>query len=139
MDKIVEVVPGLVFGATSNLIFLASITNNTVFYTNTLPDTAFMHAGAFLASGERLVLGPDGYVWMFVGNSLYRINPLVGSMVKILDRTASSLLFVGGDLYLYGGPSYAASSRNLYRVRGVLHSLLSNPPTNLRVMGTGKK
>jgi len=135
MDKIVEVAPGLVFGATSNIIFLASVTNSTVFYTNTLPDTAFMHANAFLASGERLVLGPDGYIWMFVGNSLYRINPLLGSMAKILDRTASSLMFVGGDLYFYGGPSYAASSKNLYRMRGALNSTLLPRPTELRAIG----
>lgn len=121
LDKIVEVAPGIVFGATGNRVFKVDIRDGSVLYTNTLSGLAF---GVALAYDHRLVLGPDGLVWMFIVNSLYRINPTDGAMTKLMDTPAKSLLFKDGDLYLYGGP-------NLYRVRGVLKPLSLAAPTGV--------
>ncbi len=51
----------------------------------------------------KLELGPDGYVWMFVGNSLYRIDPDTGVFSKIIDTNYAKLKFASNnvDLLLY--------------------------------------
>jgi hypothetical protein len=51
----------------------------------------------------KLELGPDGYVWMFVGASLYRINPTTCAFTKVLDASFANLKFAPNnvDLLLY--------------------------------------
>ncbi len=52
----------------------------------------------------KLELGPDGYIWMFVGNSLYRIDPNTCVFSKVLDAAAySKISFAPNatDLLLY--------------------------------------
>jgi hypothetical protein len=119
LDKIVEVTPGIIFGATSNRIFKVDIRDGSVAYTKPLGGVAFGGA-AVKAYDRRLEIGPDKHVWMFVGNSLCRIDPNDGSLVKVIDTPARSLLFKGGDLYFYG-------STNLCRIQNVVarpdHSL----------------
>jgi hypothetical protein len=59
-------------------------------------------------------LGPDGYVWAFVGTVLNRINPTDGSMAPIYTNSvAQNVMFHGSDMYLYGGTK-------LYRIRSIL-------------------
>jgi hypothetical protein len=129
MDKVVEVAPGIMLGATGSNIFKVNITNGSVIYSNTLPGKAFTQNITRL-----LVLGPDGYVWMGVWyidrvfihhESLYRFNPADCSYSSVLTNLYYTygdlnLMFNGGDMYLYGG-------LNLYRVRGVL---VPFPPTD---------
>ena len=122
MDKIIETAPGVVFGATSNVLFLANLTNGTLIWTNQMAftNTAFMSGVNFLKAYERLVVGPDGYVWMFIGNALYRIWPSDGTVTKIMDRTASCLLFNGGDLIFYNGTIDSTASKTIYRMKNML-------------------
>jgi hypothetical protein len=124
LDKVVEVAPGIIFGATGSNIFLASVTNSAVFYTNTLPGNAFCVSGNLYQSQERLTLGPDGYIWLFVNNSLYRINPLVGTntMTNILNTTARTMIFDGGDLIMFRNFDV-----NLYRIKNLLVPLVPPP------------
>ena len=121
MDKVVEVAPGIMFGATASNIFNVNITNGSILYTKTISGVAFGSSGIKYPD-HRLVNGPDGYVWMFVhktpNNVLYRINPSDGSYIQILTNSLAtygdnSVMFNGGDLYLYGGA-------NLYRIQGLL-------------------
>ncbi len=52
----------------------------------------------------KLELAPDGYIWMFVGNSLYRIDPNTCVFSKVLDAAAySKISFAPNrtDLLLY--------------------------------------
>jgi hypothetical protein len=112
LDKVTEVAPGIIFGAASNRIYKVDIRTGALLYTNTLPGLAF-GGSAFPAYDRRLALGPDGNVWMFISNSLYRIEPTDGSLTKILDAQAGNLLFHGGDIYVYRGP-------NLFRIKHVL-------------------
>jgi hypothetical protein len=112
LDKVTEVAPGIIFGAVSNRIYKVDIRTGSLIYTNTLPGLAF-GGSALPAYDRRLVLGPDGHVWMFIGNSLYRIDPADGSLTKILDAPAGNLLFHGGDIYVYRGP-------DLFRIKQVL-------------------
>jgi hypothetical protein len=112
LDKVTEVAPGIMFGAASNLIYKVDIRTGSLFYTNTLPGLAF--GGSVLpAYDRRLSLGPDGKVWMFISNSLYRIEPADGSLTKILNAPPGNLLFHGGDIYVYRGPT-------LFRIKHVL-------------------
>jgi hypothetical protein len=125
MDKVVEVAPGIMFGATASNIFKVNITNGSILYTNTISGVAF---GSTISSYDhRLVLGPDGCVWMFIGNTIYRINPTDGSLTKLVDIPAKSLLLKDGDLYLFGGT-------NLYRIQGVLIPVGPAQPKNLHVL-----
>ena len=112
LDKVTEVAPGIIFGAVSNRIFKVDIRTGSLLYTNTLPGLAF-GGSALPAYDRRLVLGPDSRVWMFIDNSLYRIEPTDGSLTKILDASAGNLLFHGGDIYFYRGP-------DLFRIKQVL-------------------
>jgi hypothetical protein len=114
LDCITEVKPGIILGAVKNFIYQVNIRDGSILYTNTLPGLAF--GGTAVANiDHRMTTGPDGFVWLFIGNSLYRIDPASASLQKVLDTPAKSLCFLGNDLYLYGGP-------NLQRIRGILAS-----------------
>jgi hypothetical protein len=132
MDKVVEVAPGIMFGVAGSNIFEVNITNGLVIYTNSLPGTAFVLYTA--QYNHRLVLGPDGYVWLPVNQLhgidnytyIYRINPADGSMTNMFTLGfyafyPSSLMFNGGDMYLYG-------ATNLCRVKGLLIPVGLQPP-----------
>ena len=51
----------------------------------------------------KLEKGPDGYIWMFVGNSLYRVDPTTCVFSKVLDTNYAKLMFAQNnvDLLLY--------------------------------------
>jgi hypothetical protein len=51
----------------------------------------------------KLEKGPDGYIWMFVGNALYRVDPTTCVFNKILDTNYAKLKFAQNnvDLLLY--------------------------------------
>ena len=135
MNKVVEVEPGIMFGAAGNKIFKVDITDGSLIYSKTLTDAAFMESGR--SDDHRLVLGPDGYIWMFRWyrngqnfniSSLYRINPADGSYSTIISNTyytygENNVMFDGGDMYWYGGT-------HLYRITG----LLSEPGALLPVV-----
>jgi hypothetical protein len=114
LDKITEVGPGILFGAVSNRIYKVDIRKGSLLWLKTLPGEAF---GADIrVYDHRLALGPDAYVWMFIGSVLYRIDPTNGSLQKIVDMPAGNLVFHNQDLYVYRGP-------NLLRISGVLKAM----------------
>jgi hypothetical protein len=137
MNKVVEVAPGIMFGATGNTIFEVNIADGSLIYSKTLIDAAFMESGR--SDDHRLVRGPDGYIWMFRWyrngqgfnvSSLYRINPADGSYTTIITNTyytygENNVMFDGGDMYWYGGT-------HLYRIAGIL----SEPGALLPVVST---
>ena len=51
----------------------------------------------------KLEMGPDGFIWMFVGNSLYRVDPTTCVFSKIMDTNYAKLKFASNndDLLLY--------------------------------------
>ncbi len=51
----------------------------------------------------KLEMGPDGYVWMFVGDSLYRVDPNICGFTKVMDIPHAKLKFAPNnvDLLLY--------------------------------------
>jgi len=52
----------------------------------------------------KLEKGPDNFLWMFVGDTLYRINPDTLVFNKVMDTTYAKLKFAANntDLLLYG-------------------------------------
>lgn len=135
LDKVVEVAPGIIFGAAGSNVFKVNITNGFVIYSSTLPGVAFSSPST-QAYDHRLTFGLDGYMWMFIyannTNTLYRINPSDGSYTKIVTNSLTtygnnSVMFNGGDLYLYGGT-------NIYRIQGVLIPVGPAQPQNLHVL-----
>lgn len=144
LDKVIEVAPGIMFGVTGSNIFEVNIINGSILYTNSLPGTAFVLYTA--QYNHRLVLGPDGYVWMpitttnthnqFTEYYICRINPANGSSTNLVDVGyfgfyPSSLMFNRGALYLYG-------STNLCRIQGLLNPVGPAQPQALRVMPPGQ-
>ncbi|MEK7413953.1 MAG: Ig-like domain-containing protein, partial [Planctomycetota bacterium] len=115
MNKAVEVAPGIMFGVAETHVFTVDIRDGSVGYDLVLPGKAF--AESITAYNSRLVLGPDGFIWMFRWyrdavfynhSALYRIDPSDGSYTVVLDNTfyaygEMNLFFRGDDLYLYGG------------------------------------
>ena len=101
LDKIVEVEPGMVIGLTdSQQYFKANILTGETLWVKGLGATAFSGVSSY---DRRLVKGPDGYVWLFIGTSLCRINPKDGSIETIMQNLpVSNIMFSGGDLYFYG-------------------------------------
>ena len=51
----------------------------------------------------KLELGPDGYIWMFVGNTLYQVDPDTCAFNKVVDTPKAKLKFSPNnvDLMLY--------------------------------------
>lgn len=127
-DKVVEVSPGIVFGASGTNVFTIDLNDgDNVLLSQTISGQAF--GGSSIPRAERrLVLGPDQMVWMFVGGTLCRIDPIAGSVESITNTTAKSLVFQGGDLYLYG-------SSNLCVIRNLLVCL---PSTSANAATVGR-
>jgi hypothetical protein len=52
----------------------------------------------------KLEKGPDGYIWMFVDNSLYRVDPTTCVFSKVVDTNYAKLKFASNNvnLLLYG-------------------------------------
>lgn len=101
-------------------IFKIDIRDGSLHYVLTLPAPAF--GGTVLkAYDRRLCLGPDNRIWMFIGNSLYRISPDHGNLFEVLDTAPQSIVFVGESLYLHGGPHTSANQR-------ALRLMWPNPP-----------
>ena len=48
----------------------------------------------------KLEKGPDGYVWMFVGDTLYRVNPTTCAFSKVVDAPHSKLKFDANNVDL---------------------------------------
>jgi hypothetical protein len=146
LDKVVEVAPGIMLGDAGNIIFEVNITNGAIVQTNTF------HGGgaAFVVNtsqyNNRLVLGPDGYVWLpitatnsynqFTEYYICRVNPANGSSTNLIDVgyfgfSPPNLMFNGGDMYLYG-------ATNLCRIQGVLTPVGPTQPLGLSVVPPGQ-
>ncbi|MDD3580671.1 MAG: hypothetical protein PHW74_06590 [Desulfobacca sp.] len=68
---------------------------------------------------QRLVIGPDGFVWLYIDNFISRINPSDGNIEKIIEAPpAGGLVFYKNDLYIYG-------SYTLRRIENII-SYLNN-------------
>lgn len=113
LDKIVEVSPGIIFGAVGTTIFKADITTGSVLYRTNFPKETLYLDWSSHEYDHRLTLGPDGYVWMFGSNTLYRVNPTDGTYTNLVNTGGRTVNFVGNDLVLAG-------NTNLYRIRNAV-------------------
>ncbi|MDW8129034.1 MAG: hypothetical protein RMI94_00675 [Bryobacterales bacterium] len=110
-DKLVEVEPGVVLGILGTRFFRCDVRTGEVHWVQDLGGQAFDDMRSY---NRRPILGPDGWVWLYVGRTICRIEPRTGVIERILDAPpARNLLFMDGDLYLYGTTSLA-------RIRGLL-------------------
>jgi outer membrane protein assembly factor BamB len=65
----------------------------------------------------RLTMGPGGQVWIYLNHAICRINPIDGSVREIIAAAPpGNLLFLGKELYIYGGTS-------LRRVSGLFQTI----------------
>lgn len=101
LDAIVETRPGVIVGIGGGRVYAVDVRSGDVLYTRTLPGVPFKGVGS---ADHRLVVGPDGNVWLPLGDGVARIDPETGTVEPMLDVPARGLLFVGSDLYLYGDP-----------------------------------
>ena len=101
-----DIVFGIVLSASGNKVIRFRPSNKQVL---TLQDlgvsgTPFGFADNYYSRmNYKLELGPDGYVWIFVGNSLYRVHPKTCVFTKVMDTTHAKLKFASNnrDLLLY--------------------------------------
>lgn len=124
LDKIVEISPGVIFGASGTTIFKADVLTGTVNYRTNFPKETLYLDWSSHEYDHRLTLGPDGYVWLFGSNTLYRVNPTDGSYTNLVNTGGRTVNFVGRDIILAG-------NTNLYRISDALMPDLSvNYTTN---------
>jgi hypothetical protein len=104
--KIVELEPGIIFGIIKSTdtaktqIYKVNISTGQIYYNITYPERAFANRSY---ADDRIVKGPDGYVWLQIGNNMVRINPADGSVEKmILNQTGNPIFHNNTDLYIYG-------------------------------------
>jgi len=117
--KIIEVSPGVVLGVVRpksgtsvSRIYKVNLTTGEVLFKKEIGGEAF---GDKYYSGSRLVMGPDGKVWLYVNNTIGRLDPADGSFEKMVEAPPTgNLLFYGNDLYIYGGTELRVI-RNLVR------------------------
>jgi hypothetical protein len=98
--KIVEVAPGQVLGVAGRRVYSIDIRSGRLAYDHDLGGEAFRGIRSY---DQRLILGPDGRVWLYIDNAISRIDPKDGSVRRVTDANPpGNLLFAGKDLYVYG-------------------------------------
>jgi len=92
IGALIEVEPGIILGASMspNALYKIDIRTGEVLATKEFPTNQPIFGSDIGYKGEVLkefVWGPDHYVWLFIGNSIYRINPEGSSIEpeKVID------------------------------------------------------
>lgn len=125
LGKCVETSSGTLLGISGTNGWIYNVVNNTA-TTNVLPGIAW--SGFAYYTDQRLELGPDGYVWVTLGNDLYRIHPTTCAPELVKDGVGPhNVVFNGGDAYLYNPASPA-----LHRLENLLISNRSINATTIR-------
>jgi hypothetical protein len=98
--QLLEVAPGVVLGVAAgrrrNWIYQVDLSKCRVLWKKELNGRP---------SG-RPTMGPGGQVWLYLNHTICRINPVDGRVRKIIAAPPpGNLMFMGKDLYIYGGTS----------------------------------
>lgn len=110
---IVEVRPGLILGATTmpggdnpGVLYGVDARTGEVLFRKPVPGELRFGVGTNTSGQNEFRLGPDGCVWLFVGNVLARIRP-DDFGVEVLGKVTppGRIAFAGRDLYLGGTTS----------------------------------
>ena len=125
--KILEVSPGVVLGVvpgkSKSRVYRADLRQGKVLWQKELEGSAF---GDMRGFDRRLTLGPDGQVWIYINNSICRINPVDGSHHKVIEAPpAGNLLFFNKELFIYGGTF-------LRKVSGLSENIFEKKPQVLQ-------
>ncbi len=106
-----------------SLVYRLDLATEKVAYQRTVPGNAFNGPTEFDFRGPdcRFCIGPDGCGWLFVDKWLSRIHPEDGTVEKVLEMPRGArLLFLGDDLYLYGGGrQFFGGFAQVLRIRSV--------------------
>lgn len=91
---------GVIPGATSAQVYRLNIDTGKVILYPPVPGKAF---GGVMSYDRRLTKGPDGYLWLYMDNTICRINPSTGAVQPVVSAApAGGLVFLGKDLYIEG-------------------------------------
>jgi hypothetical protein len=102
MDVGTGAVIGVVAGTPKSFIYRADLKQKKILWKKEVAGRAF---GAVRGFDRRLVKGPDGNIWLYVDNSICRLNPKTSELEKVLEAPpAGNLIFWERDLYIYGHP-----------------------------------
>jgi len=115
--KLLEVAPGIIIGVVAgtpkSMIYRADLKQRRGIWKKEIEGLAF---GSVRGFDRRLVKGPDGRIWLYLNNTICRLDPADGGCQEVMAAPpAGSLLFVGHDLYIYGGAE-------LRKVSGILRT-----------------
>lgn len=102
--KLVEVEPGVVVGVSSgspsSRVYKVDVRQGRLLWDKELAGRAFGNVRGY---DRRLIKGPDGYLWLYVDQTICRLNPADGSLERLMAAPpAGNLLFYNRDLYIYG-------------------------------------
>lgn len=103
--KLLEVAPGMVIGVVvdppKSIIYKADLQQRQVIWKKEVAGRAF---GSVRGFDRRLVKGPDGHIWLYLNNTICRLDPADGSHREVMEAPpAGNLLFFNKELYIYGG------------------------------------
>jgi hypothetical protein len=111
-DNNPNTIMGVINGVSNSRVYAVDLATGSLLYAKDLPADAF---GGIRSYDRRIVKGPDGYAWLFLGNAIYRIDPASGTPEKIIDASpAGNLLFFHNEIYIYGN-----GQDNIRRVSGL--------------------
>ncbi|MFZ5447039.1 MAG: hypothetical protein ACOZFS_00165 [Thermodesulfobacteriota bacterium] len=120
--KVVEIEPGLILGlirgSPKSRVYKFDLQAGKLVFVKDLDGKMF---GEVRSYDRRAIKGPDGHVWLYIDNTICRINPADGTVQRVLEALpAGNLLFFKNDLYIYG-------DYNLRRVSNIFTEALPKP------------
>ena len=110
---VVEIEPGLILGlvegSPKSRVYKFDLQAGKLVFAKDLDGKMFGNVRGY---DRRVIKGPDGCVWLYINETICRINPADGGVERILDAPpAGNLLFFQGNLYIYGSTDLRRISR----------------------------
>lgn len=128
----IEVEPGIILGNSGGVLYKYNITTNEMLWVKGSPEGTVYGVSTW---NRQLVRGPDGFIWIYIGNDIYRIDPRDGAYQKVVSSYPAGILtFFNNDLYITGGTTIRRVS-NLFveNSRGVdTDKTAPSAPSNLK-------
>ncbi len=102
--NLAEVEPGVVLGVIrgekQSLTYKMDLNTGKMLFVKALPGEAF---GTIHPTDRRLITGPDGQVWLYLDNTIARLNPADGLCERVVPAPPpGNFIFYQNDLYIFG-------------------------------------
>jgi hypothetical protein len=115
--QLIEAEYGTVIGGTGGLLYKVDLRTGETLWVRQTSGTLYGGLGGVsYRSQRRLIRGPDGYIWAYMGSDIYRFDPKNGDSEKIVTPGIVGRICFdsNGELWIFGN-----GMTRIYRVRGL--------------------